>query len=964
NNIPDTEEHFNRDTLERMQAQSSFAVTCPTRSVADLVKSRWGIGDIQVIPNLFSLKTYTPDLSVYEQHLRGIEYILFFGRLERLKGALVLAEAIPEILDRHRDIHMVFVGNESVYNSESMKACIAKPLQGYEARVHFIGTIPHSALYPIIERARLVALPSLWENFPYVCLEAMALGKPLVTTSAGGLPEVIEDGKQGILCAPGDVSALKHGIVRCLEKTDMELMGNNAKIKAQTYDTEKVAKDMLEFYEGIACRDRTNKLKIAYLLRHIPVSSETFVINEIIAMQSLDMDVHPIALLPAEKCHEGLMSKIQNPILDLSSDEARQGAAHSPFYATAVQIAADLGLPAVSAEQAVLVAEYLKENNIGLMHAHFATESAWVAMMASRLTGVPFSFTAHAYDIFMRNKAIINEDGPERRVRILVENAYRVYTVSEFNKEYILSMTDRKFADKIHVVHCGIDPDRFKPVARRASETIVFLSVGRFVEKKGHEFLLRSFKEAAKTLGNVQLRIVGEGHLRDGLMHLSEEIGIADKIVFMGVLSSQRVVEEMQKADIFVLHSVTGADGDREGIPVSIMEASASGLPVVSTRHSGIPELVIEGATGLLSAERDIEGFSNHMIALASSCDLRERMGAAGRKYAAERFNLRKEAQKLRDGFIDIYGIPELQRRGAGSNLVDIIMPTYNPDVALIRRAVQSIMDQTFKDWRLFIVKDGGEADVQGLLKGFNDPRINFYEIPHKGKGRALNLAISKGNAKYIAYLDDDDIWYPFHLETAVSCMAKNNVRFLHTDCYEVFVTREGEGMREVSRRSLNKGPITDITMWYISHINAVHERSLLDEAGGYDEGRRFFIDWDMFLRMAKYTKPYHLRVVTCEHYMYLDRHEIESNIISGILRKDPELASRALSEMFVRSFELMSPKDFADFVEDWQAKVLAIERKDKEFRKQMQDLYNSLSWRVTRPLRWFYELVAQGKTK
>jgi len=271
-------------------------------------------------------------------------------------------------------------------------------------------------------------------------------------------------------------------------------------------------------------------------------------------------------------------------------------------------------------------------------------------------------------------------------------------------------------------------------------------------------------------------------------------------------------------------------------------------------------------------------------------------------------------------------------------------MPTYNPDLGLIKRAITSIINQTYEEWNLYIINDGGQTDLSDVIKEFNDKRINFYAMPHKGKAATLNFALSKSAGKYLAYLDDDDVWYPNHLEVVISYMERNNARFVHTDAHEVFVKRKGDLLKEVSRRNLNRGVVTDKTMWYISHINAVHERSLLDDAGVYDEERKFFIDWDMFQRFAKHTKPHHLKIFTCEHYIYLDRQRNKANIISGIHGSDPELSKKAHQEMFLRSFELLSAEDFVEFIQEWEDKDQTLEM-----------IFSSLSWRITKPIRWIY---------
>src|SRR5262249_53868364 len=155
-------------------------------------------------------------------------------------------------------------------------------------------------------------------------------------------------------------------------------------------------------------------------------------------------------------------------------------------------------------------------------------------------------------------------------------------------------------------------------------------------------------------------------------------------------------------------------------------------------------------------------------------------------------------------------------------------------------------------------------------------------------KAAALNHGLKQGDAKYVAYLDDDDIWYPNHLEVAISGMCEGRVRLVHTDAYEVFLRKTGDAYREISRNVLNRGALSDLLLWYVSHINTVHERSLIEEAGPYDEKRQVFIDWDMLLRMAHVSKPYHVPVVTCEHYIYLDDGDRKDNTISRVHSADP----------------------------------------------------------------------------
>ena len=932
NNMPDTPENLVRDQLEKLQTELSTAVTSPTCAMAEVVRNRWGISSIAVIPNFFNLKSYTPDLSVYEQQLMGQDYILFFGRLEYRKGVHLLVQALPAVLDRHPGISVAFVGSDSIYNAMSMKEYLRRQLVEYDGRVTFIDNTPHDALYPIIEHARFVVLPSLWENFPYVCLEAMALGKTIVVPNSGGFPEIVEEGIEGILSPADDAPALTRALFEAIENTDLEKMGESARKKAAVFDSEKVVGEMLAYYQNLSTATMAavspmvapEKLKIAYLLRHIPVPSETFVINEIIALQSLGTEVYPISLLPAQTCHKQLMAQIGQKVLDLSPNEVVRNGETSPHFAAALKIAERFGMPLSLVCQAALTASYVKKHGITHIHAHFATESAFVAMVAAQTVGITCTFTAHAYDIFRsEDTGTIRGDTPEKRLRILLEETSGGFTVSEFNREYILTMTGRKFASRIGIIRCGIDPKIFHPASKMERDVLIILCVGRFVEKKGYEYLLRSFRNVGEIVKNVRLRLVGEGALLEPMRNLARQLGLADRIDFLGSLSSDVVRAEMAQADIFALHSVTAANGDKEGIPVSIMEASASGLPIVSTLHSGIPELVTDGISGFLTPERDVAGFSGRLIALTSSVEMRMSMGEAGRQHVVKNFNQQREAEKLAGLFMGhARNRLTAAHTAAIAGMVDIIMPTFNPDIRLIRRAIKSIIEQEFTAWKLFIIKDGGDIDLAGAIAEFDDPRIELSEIPHAGKPEALNHAISRGNAKYIAYLDDDDIWYPNHLRIALSYMEEYGGEFVHTNAHEVTIEREGDNFCEVSRKSLAQGILTEVTLVSISHINAVHSRRLIEQAGPYDVERSFFIDWDMFLRLGALSRPVHIDTYTCEHYIYIGADKQHKNIITGIHKNDPELSVQMLREMYKRSLALVTPDDFVKFIYDYRDKA------------------------------------------
>jgi glycosyltransferase involved in cell wall biosynthesis len=206
-------------------------------------------------------------------------------------------------------------------------------------------------------------------------------------------------------------------------------------------------------------------------------------------------------------------------------------------------------------------------------------------------------------------------------------------------------------ADRTIVHYNGVDLTAFMPPARECDRPSI-LSVGRLVEKKGMEYLIRAFALVAREAPEARLEIAGDGPLRPSLERLAAECGLASRITFHGSLPHRTVAGLMREACIVCQPSVTASDGDAEGLPTVVLEASATARPLVGTLHSGIPEIIEEGKTGFLVAERDVEALADRLRALLGSADLRRRMGEAGRKRVEEKFDLRKQAKKLEE----IYG--------------------------------------------------------------------------------------------------------------------------------------------------------------------------------------------------------------------------------------------------------------------------------------------------------------------
>jgi colanic acid/amylovoran biosynthesis glycosyltransferase len=275
------------------------------------------------------------------------------------------------------------------------------------------------------------------------------------------------------------------------------------------------------------------------------------------------------------------------------------------------------------------------------VHAHWATYPASSAMHLSRLVGVPFSFTAHAHDIFVERQLLVPK----------LETAEFVATISEFNRRLLAQTAERAPAGRIRIVHCGIDVNNF-PYMEGRPDPAAILAVGRLDEIKGFPVLI----EACKLLRDqgVQYRcaIIGDGELRTVLESAIRMYQLHNNVQLLGARPQAEVRRYLYSAGMFVLPSVVTSNGNMDGIPVALMEAMAAGTPVISTRVSGIPELVEDRLSGLLVPQKDpvrLAGAIEELIALAGPARLE--MTRAARSAIEDRFSVQRESAKLRGFF-------------------------------------------------------------------------------------------------------------------------------------------------------------------------------------------------------------------------------------------------------------------------------------------------------------------------
>jgi colanic acid/amylovoran biosynthesis glycosyltransferase len=229
------------------------------------------------------------------------------------------------------------------------------------------------------------------------------------------------------------------------------------------------------------------------------------------------------------------------------------------------------------------------------LHAHTATYPLLAAWLCKRLTGVSYSFTAHAHDIFVDQSFL--------RQRLAAADF--AVAISDFNRGFLAAYGGDR-TTPVHVIRCGIDLSayRFRPRAPERTGRVRALAVGGLKDYKGHGVLLEALASGGTELERVSLDLVGDGPLRESLERQVRSLRLSDRVRFHGALPEPEVTALLDRADLFVLPSVITPNGTTEGLPVVLVEALAAGVPVVATRVSGVPELIRDGETGLLVEPR------------------------------------------------------------------------------------------------------------------------------------------------------------------------------------------------------------------------------------------------------------------------------------------------------------------------------------------------------------------------
>lgn len=388
---------------------------------------------------------------------------------------------------------------------------------------------------------------------------------------------------------------------------------------------------------------------LAYLYSRYPVVSQTFCDSEMLALEGMGYHLSVASLYPPKDSfrHERLAS-LRAPIhyppppailKALQTAAEHDGswpgdmvARHDQQYGPSFQ-------SAVRARNALWFARVFQRLGINHVHVHFANRATHTALFIKAITGIPFSFTPHAQDFMV-------DLGSDMLLAEMCREAVAVIAVSDFSLGLLREKCPES-AGHMHRVYNGLAVDAFPAATIAPGGPLRVVSIGRLIPFKGFIHLIDAVAGLNKSGTPATLRIIGDGPLRAELHARITAAGVEDSITLLGPLSQQAIKAELACADVFALASVIDDKGASDILPTVIAEAMACGLPVVSTRLAGIPEMVDHGVTGLLADPGDVTALATHLGALHDDRGLARQLGAAGRVRATGKFSLATTAESL-----------------------------------------------------------------------------------------------------------------------------------------------------------------------------------------------------------------------------------------------------------------------------------------------------------------------------
>ena len=391
----------------------------------------------------------------------------------------------------------------------------------------------------------------------------------------------------------------------------------------------------------------SEQLHVGYILKQYPRLSETFILSEILGVEQVDAQVTIFSLRHSTE------GRFHPDIASVQGDVHYLPTADKAAFLSAVRALPELNTDQLAAVldfvdllpadrqarvllDAVEVADRVRLAGVNHLHAHFLTIAAHTAHIVHLLTGVPYTVTAHAKDIY-RHTVDWN------LARQIAHHAAAVITVCDANLDHLGARLGPDAT--VHRIYNGLGPQQ-PPVGLADRTRHLVVGVGRLVEKKGFDLLLHAVARLARDVEDLRCVLVGDGDQRRSLEMLAKGLGIEDRVCFVGSLPQPRVAEWLRRAHVMAAPCRVGDDGNQDALPTVLLEALGAGLPAIATPIAGIPEIIESGVEGLVIPAGDVDALSVGMAALMNDDARWATMSAAGPRKLARRFD---RAATIRD---------------------------------------------------------------------------------------------------------------------------------------------------------------------------------------------------------------------------------------------------------------------------------------------------------------------------
>lgn len=385
-------------------------------------------------------------------------------------------------------------------------------------------------------------------------------------------------------------------------------------------------------------------MKIGYVLYAFPALSESFILNEIVELLKKG---HEVTIFSLSRSQDNIF---HNEVEEYELLKRTHFLPAQPNYLSKLRFrlfslgtfgwkypSEDLKSKTFSIAAAKYYFKIAKKLDLDVIQSHFNRVAAHTAMLLGQYLGVPYTFTAHAVDIFVVPNIIA--------LKTRMEKAKAVITPSYYNREYLHTLTDVD-KNKINVVRACLNIEKFKHIKRNPDDFRI-LTVCRLVEKKGLKYSILAIKKILHEFPETSYRIVGSGPLENELKKLVDQLGLKENIKFLGDITDDSLIFELSKATIFVLPCIQAKNGDMDVCPLTLQEAMIARVPVVSTIIASIPELIENKKEGLLVEPKNVKQLVEAMKNLLEHKNLRKMLGENGRKKIENNFNISYEVKKM-----------------------------------------------------------------------------------------------------------------------------------------------------------------------------------------------------------------------------------------------------------------------------------------------------------------------------